>query len=143
MKKFFQLKAEIQTALSHLLLRILCLLIIEYECANLVQQSSGTPAVMGNYILSSLFAIALLLTLFKRKLGLIIGMATGVINIIAKVVIIFSGHEHFPYYPIVWITQSVIVIYFCYKAYKAEQVTAGFINKDIIKAKEMREVINE
>lgn len=120
MKNLLRLKVEIQTALSHLLLRGLCMLIIEYECATLVQQSSGTPAVMGNYILSSLYGIAFLTTLFKRKLGLIIGMATGAINIIAKVLIIIRGHEHFPDYPIVWITQSAMVVYFCYLAYKAE-----------------------
>lgn len=105
------------TAMSHLLLRILCLLIIEHECARLVQQSSGMPAVMGNYILATVFIIAMLCCSFNLKIGLMIGMVAGLINIIAKIIIIFKGHEHFPYYPIVWISQCAIVIYFCYKAY--------------------------
>ena len=107
-----------QAALSHLVLRILCLLIVEYDCARLVQQSSGMNAVAGNYALASLFGTALIFALINKKIGFIIGMIAGTINVIAKVVIVFAGHEHYPYWPIVWITQSSMVIYFCYEAYK-------------------------
>jgi len=48
-------------------------------------------------------------------------MAAGSINVIVKIIIVATGHEHYPYYPIVWITQSSMVIYFCYKAFKAEK----------------------
>jgi len=116
-----KIKNETQAALSHLLLRVLCILIVEHDCAMLVQKSSGTPAVLGNYVLASIFGLGLIVTLFHRKAGLVIGMAAGIINIIVKVVIVTSGHEHFPLYPIVWITQSVLVTYFCYKAYKSEK----------------------
>ena len=105
-----------RNALAHLLLRILCLLIIEHECAQLVQQSSGTPAVMGNYVLASIYILAFILCLAHLKAGLIVGIAASSINILAKIVIIWGGHEHFPYYPIVWITQCVLVAYFCYAA---------------------------
>ncbi len=105
-----------QIALSHLLLRILCLLIIEHECAQLVQKSSGTPAVMGNYILASIYFFGSILCMVNLKAGLIIGMIASGINILAKVIIILGGHEHFPYYPIVWITQCLFVGYFCYMA---------------------------
>ena len=110
-----------QAAISHLFLRILCLLIVEHECARLVQASSGTPALAGNYVLASLFALALILSLMlpQRKIGYLIGLSAGTINIIAKIFIIISGHEHFPLYPIVWISQSLLVIYFCYRAFKA------------------------
>ena len=106
----------IRNALAHLLLRILCLLIIEHECAQLVQQSSGTPAVLGNYILASVYMVAFVLCLAQMKAGLVIGIAASGINILAKIMIIAGGHEHFPYYPIVWITQCVLVAYFCYVA---------------------------
>ena len=110
-----------QAAISHLFLRILCLLIVEYECARLVQASSGTPALAGNYVLASLFSLALILCLMlpQQKIGYLIGLSVGTINIIAKIVIIISGHEHFPLYPIVWISQSLLVIYFCYRTLKA------------------------
>ena len=108
-----------QMALSHLLLRILCLLIIEHECAQLVQQSSGAPAVAGNYILACIYGIGFFLCLINLKVGLILGMAAAGINLTAKLIIIVGGHEHFPYYPVVWITQCVIVIYFCYLAFSS------------------------
>ncbi len=113
-------RSETQAAMSHLLLRTLCILIVEYDCARLVQQSSGTPAVIGNYILASLFGSAFILSIINRKAGFILGMSAGIINVAAKIVIAVSGHEHFPYYPIVWIMQSVMVAYFCFRAYKAE-----------------------
>lgn len=116
----FNLLPEAKAAMSHLFLRVLCLLIIEYDCARLVQQSSGMPAVLGNYILASLFALGLILGLMNRKIGWIIAMSAGAINILAKVIIVIRGHEHYPYFPIVWISQSAIVIYFCYKALKAQ-----------------------
>ncbi len=106
----------IRNALAHLLLRILCLLIIEHECAQLVQQSSGTPAVMGNYILASIYMLAFILCMAHLKAGLVIGIVASGINILAKVIIIWGGHEHFPYYPVVWITQCALVAYFCYAA---------------------------
>ena len=102
-----------QAALSHMLLRVLCILIIEHACAQLVQQSSGTPAVAGNYVLASLFGLGFIVALINRKIGFAIGIAAGVINIIVKTVIVIAGHEHFAYYPIVWITQSALVAYFC------------------------------
>ena len=43
-------------------------------------------------------------------------------SVIAKVIIIFGGHEHFPYYPIIWITQCVLVAYFCYMAFDQSPV---------------------
>jgi hypothetical protein len=60
--------------------------------------------------------------MINRKIGLIIGTSAGIFNIIVKIIIVVSGHEHYPYWPIVWITQSAIVIYFCYKALKAEAI---------------------
>ena len=112
--------AEAQAAISHLFLRILCLLIIEYDCARLVQESSGMPAIRGNYVLASLYALGFILCVIMpdKRLGYIIGMGAGTINVLIKVYIVFAGHEHFPYYPFVWIPQSLLVIYFCYKAFK-------------------------
>ena len=106
-----------QTAMSHLLLRVFCLMIIERECATLVQQSSGMPAIMGNYILASVFILAFLCCFGNLKIGFMIGIIAGTINILAKIIIIINGHEHFPYYPIVWITQCLIIIYFCYRGW--------------------------
>lgn len=108
-----------RAALSHLLLRILCILIIEHSCAQLVQHSSGTPAVAGNYVLASIFGLALVVALFNRKIGFAVGIGAGIINIVIKTVIVIAGHEHFPYYPIVWITQSAMVAYFCAVAFAA------------------------
>jgi hypothetical protein len=82
--------SEIIAALSHLLLRVMVLLLIEDECAQLVQQSSGQPAVLGNYILIGLFALGFLLILIlpSKKIGYIVGTTAGIVNIIAKVVIL-------------------------------------------------------
>jgi hypothetical protein len=117
-----KVKSETQAAMSHMLLRGLCMLIIEYDCARLIQQATGQPMIRGNVVLASLYALGFLVSFVNRKVGFIIGMVAGSINVIIKIIIVVTGHEHYPYYPIVWITQSLIVIYFCYKALKAEKV---------------------
>ncbi len=116
---------EDRAAMSHMLLRVLCILIIEYSCAQLVQQSSGTPAMIGNYILAGIFGLGLIVSVFSRTIGFIIGIGSGIINIIVKFIIIFAGHEHFPRYPIVWITQSALVVYFCAMALAAARIESG------------------
>ena len=115
-----KVKSETQAAMSHMLLRGLCMLIIEYDCARLIQQATGQPMIWGNFVLASLYALGFLVSFVNRKVGFIIGMVAGSINVIIKIIIVVTGHEHYPYYPIVWITQSLMVIYFCYKAFKAE-----------------------
>jgi hypothetical protein len=106
------------TAMTNTFMRVLCLLIIEYDCARLVQQSSGRPAVLGNYILASIFLLGFILMIMNLRVGYLIAMGGGIINIIAKIVIISGGHEHYPYWPIVWISQSLVVAYFSYAAYR-------------------------
>ena len=111
--------SETQAAMSHMLLRGLCMLIIEYDCARLIQGATGQPMIRGNYVLASLYGLGFLVSFFNRKVGFIIGIVAGSFNVIIKIVIVATGHEHYPYYPIVWITQSLMVIYFCYKVLKA------------------------
>jgi len=62
-------KPEAQAALSHLLLRVLCILIIERTCAQLVQQSSGTPAVLINYVIIGIYAVGFVLAAAKINMG--------------------------------------------------------------------------
>jgi len=121
MNTFKTIKSETQAAMSHMLLRGLCMLIIEYDCARLIQQATGQPMIRGNFVLASLYVLGFLMSFGNRKVGFIIGMVAGSINVIVKIIIVATGHEHYPYYPIVWITQSLMVIYFCYKAFKAER----------------------
>ena len=121
MNIFKTIKSETQAAMSHVLLRGLCMLIIEYDCARLIQQATSQPMIRGNFVLASLYALGFLVSFVNRKVGFIMGMVAGSINVIIKIIIVVTGHEHYPYYPIVWITQSLMVIYFCYKAFKAEK----------------------
>ena len=121
MNIFKKIKSETQAAMSHMLLRGLCMLIIEYDCARLIQQATGQPMIRGNFVLASLYALGFLVSFVNRKVGFIIGMVAGSINVIIKIIIVVTGHEHYTYYPIVWISQSLMVIYFCYKAFKAEK----------------------
>ena len=104
-------------ALSHLLIRILVLLLVEGECARLVQQSSGKPAVLINFILMGIYSLGFVLGAAKINMGYMIGMIAGAINILLKVAVVIQGHEHFPYRPYLYIFQSLVVIYFCYIAY--------------------------
>ncbi len=106
------------SALSHLILRILVLLLVEGECAQLVQKSSGTPAVLGNFILTGIYALGFVLGAAKLNMGYMIGMIAAVLNILIKVAVVIRGHEFFPYRPYLYIFQSLVVIYFCYTAYK-------------------------
>ena len=115
-------KSETQAAMSHMLLRGLCMLIIEYDCARLIQEATGQQMIRGNFVLASLYFLGFLVSFVNRNVGFIIGIIAGSINVIIKIVIVATGHEHYPYYPIVWITQSLMVIYFCYIALKAEKV---------------------
>ena len=105
-------------ALSHIIIRILVLLLIEGECAGLVQQSSGKPAVLINFIVIGVYSLAFVLGAAKINMGYVIGMIAGAINIILKIAVILVGHEHFPNRPYLYIFQSLLVIYFCYIAYK-------------------------
>ncbi len=106
------------TAMTNTFMRVLCLLIIEYDCARLVQQSSGRPAVIGNYILAAIFGIGFILMFMNLRMGYLVAMTGAIINILAKIVIISGGHEYYPYWPIVWISQSLVVAYFSYAAYR-------------------------
>jgi hypothetical protein len=111
-----------QAALTHLLLRVLVLLVIEDECARLVQQSSGMPAVVGNYILIGLFALGFILVAARQQAGYIVGMFAGATNVIVKIVILIVGHEFFPQRPYLYILQSMIVLYFCFMAYRQSKI---------------------
>jgi hypothetical protein len=92
-----------------------CPLLVEGECAQLVRQSSGRPAVLINFNNRDYFSIWLAA---KINTGYMIGMIAGAINIILKVAVVIKGHEHFPHRPYLYIFQSLVVIYFCYIAYK-------------------------
>jgi len=105
-------------ALSHLIIRILVLLLVEGECARLVQQSTGKPAVLINYIIVGIYALGFVLGAAKISMGYMIGMIVAAVNILLKVAVVIQGHEHFPYRPYLYIFQSLVVIYFCYIAYK-------------------------
>ena len=106
------------SALSHLIMRILVLLLVEGECAQLVQQSSGKPAVLINFIRIGIYSLGFVLGAAKINMGYMIGMIAGAINIILKIAVVIKGHEHFPHRPYLYIFQSLVVIYFCYIAYK-------------------------
>ena len=106
------------SALSHLIMRILVLLLVEGECAQLVQQSSGRPAVLINFIIIGIYSLGFVLGAAKINMGYMIGMIAGAINIILKIAVVIKGHEHFPHRPYLYIFQSLVVIYFCYIAYK-------------------------
>ena len=106
------------SALSHLIMRILVLLLVEGECAQLVQQSSGKPAVLINFIIIGIYSLGFVLGAAKINMGYMIGVIAGAINIILKIAVVIKGHEHFPHRPYLYIFQSLVVIYFCYIAYK-------------------------
>jgi hypothetical protein len=106
------------SALSHIIIRILVLLLVERECARLVQQSTGKPAVLINFIIIGIYSLGFVLGAAKINVGYLIGMVAGATNIILKVAVVIQGHEHFPHRPYLYIFQSLVVIYFCYIAYK-------------------------
>jgi hypothetical protein len=86
-----------------------------------IHSAAGQPMIRGNFVLASLYGLGFLVGFFNRKVEFIISIVAGSFNVIIRIVIVATGHEHYPYYPIVWITQSLTVIYFCYKALKAEK----------------------
>jgi hypothetical protein len=99
-------------------MRIFVLLLVEGECAQLVEQSSGKPAVLINFIIIGIYSLGFVLGAAKINMGYMIGMIAGAINIILKIAVVIKGHEHFPHRPYLYIFQSLVVIYFCYIAYK-------------------------
>ena len=113
-----QLTMETQAVISHLLVRVLCLLIIEYECLMRVLEASGKDYQTGNWILASAFTIAAILCFFypEKIWGYAIGIGFALFNIIVKFYFVITGHEHYPYWPIVWISQCLIILYFCIRA---------------------------
>ena len=115
MQKQKRLFMEAQAVISHLFIRVLCLIIVEYECLMRILEASGRDYTLGNrFLVLSFIIAAILCSLFPRKKwGYIIGIVTAAFNIIVKFYFVFSGHEHYPYWPIVWIGHSVVIIYFC------------------------------
>ena len=67
-----KVKSETQAAMSHMLLRGLCMLIIEYDCARLIQGTTGQPMIRGNFVLASLYGLGFLVSFYNRKVGFII-----------------------------------------------------------------------
>ena len=59
-----KVKSETQAAMSHMLLRGLCMLIIEYDCARLIQEATGQPMIRGNFVLASLYGLGFLGSFF-------------------------------------------------------------------------------
>jgi len=123
MKLKNKLTMEIQAVISHLILRALCLLIIEHECLMRIFEATGKNYQTGNWILTSGFTIAAILCFFypKKIWGYAIGISFALFNIIVKLYFVIAGHEHYPYWPIVWISQCLIILYFCIKALPARQ----------------------
>ena len=105
MNLYANFKLVDRAALSRLLLRVLCILIIEHSCAQLVQQSSGTPAVAGNYVLASIFGLALIVALFNRKIGFAIGIDPVLLVIIMVIVSGFFVHN-----PLNWALVIVMIV---------------------------------
>lgn len=115
MKLKNRLFMEAQAVISHSLIRALCLIIVEYECLMRILESSGKDYTTGNWLLASCYTLAAILCFFfpRKKWGYFIGIGAGAFNILIKFYFVFAGHEHYPYWPIVWISHSAVIMYFC------------------------------
>ena len=111
----FYLFPEAQAAISHLFIRAICQFIVEYECAMRILEASGRDYRTGNSVMAAVYTLAgILCIVFPKKVyGYIIGIGTALLNIAIKFYFVFSGHEHYPYWPIVWISHCCVIIYFC------------------------------
>lgn len=108
---------ETQAAVSHMFLRVLCLLIIEYECLQRILEATGQDYQKGNWLLASGFAVSAILCLvYPAKIwGYLAGIGFAIFNIAVKCYFVIAGHEHYPFWPIVWISQCLVIFYFCVK----------------------------
>lgn len=116
---------ETQAVISHLVIRALCLIIIEYECLMRILEATGKNYQTGNWMLAIAFTAAAALCFFypKKIWGYAIAIGFALFNIVVKFYFVFSGHEHYPYWPVVWISQCAIIIYFCIKSIRANRAT--------------------
>jgi len=73
-------RPETQAAMSHMLLRGLCMLIIEYDCARLIQEATGQQMIRGNFVLASLYFLGFLVSFINRKAGFIPYVAEGALH---------------------------------------------------------------
>lgn len=114
---------ETQAVITHLVVRVLCLIIVEYECLMRILEATGKNYQTGNWILASAFTTAAVLCFFfpKKIWGYAIGIGFALFNIGVKLYFVITGHEHYTYWPIVWISQCLIIIYFCIKGIRSSR----------------------
>lgn len=119
----FHLFPDAQAAISHLFVRAICQFIVEYECAMRILEASGRDYRTGNAVMAGVYTLAgILCIIFPKKMhGYIVGIGTALLHIAIKFYFVFSGHEHYPYWPIVWITHCCVIIYFCVQAILASR----------------------
>lgn len=121
MAKSKGLPIEVQAASALILIQIAHKFVAEIPGAIAMAGTASSFKVYALYILCAAYVLALVLGLFRIRWGFIIGIVLGAEIIIQPLVfhVIMGIPKDPPYYILFPILQGILVIYFCWQAYRA------------------------
>lgn len=117
MKFINKLAIEAKAAIAFIIAQILFKIIFEFGGSKIFAETHPMPAFTIIVIFTIVWAVICLLCLANVKMGYLLAVIFGVLNLFPLVLLIL-GKAPFPYRPYfnAWIT--LCLIYFSYRAYK-------------------------
>ena len=115
---------EKQATIAFIVAQILFKIIFEFEGSAIFQETHSIPAFTVIVVLTIIWGIICILCLIDLKVGYILGVVVGILNLF-PLVLLAMGIAPFgdrPYFN-AWITCSLI--YFSYKVYKNETIQSN------------------
>jgi hypothetical protein len=111
---------EAKAAIAFIIAQILFKIIFEFEGSRIFAESHPMPAFTIIVIFTIAWAVVCLLCLANLRIGYLLSVILGVLNLFPLVLLIFSiaPFQNRPYFN-GWITLSLI--YFSYQAYKSRK----------------------
>ena len=111
---------EAKAAIAFIIAQILFKIIFEFEGSRIFAESHPMPAFTIIVIFTIAWAVICLLCLANLKIGYLLSVILGVLNLFPLVLLIFgiAPFQNRPYFN-GWITLSLI--YFSYQAYKSRK----------------------
>ena len=120
MKFMNKFSMEAKAAIAFIIAQILFKIIFEFEGARIFAESHPMPAFTIIVIFTMTWAVICLLCLANLRIGYLLAVIVGVLNLFPLVLLIFgiAPFQNRPYFN-GWITLSLI--YFSYQTYKSKK----------------------
>lgn len=118
--KFKKLSIENQAAIALMLIQLVHKLVAEIQSTITMVGVFNHWKVYGVLLLAGLYVVAIILCLWQKKSGLIIGMILGIEIVLQPIIFhVLAGIPKDPKYYILFpMIQGILVFYFCRLGYK-------------------------